>query len=52
VLALTQDQYGWTFWYVIMSGFGILGGLSMLMVHRKQKRMAAAAPAGGTRKPE
>lgn len=46
VLALTQDQYGWTFWYVIMSGFGILGGISMFMVHRKQKRMAAAAPAG------
>lgn len=41
VLALTQERYGWTFWYVIMSGFGIMGGLSMFMVHRKQKRMAA-----------
>lgn len=43
VLDATKDQYGWTFWYVIMSGFGVLGGISMFLVHRKQKRMARAA---------
>ena len=43
VLDATKDQYGWTFWYAIMAGFGILGGLAMLAVMRKQKRMAAAA---------
>jgi OPA family glycerol-3-phosphate transporter-like MFS transporter len=43
VLDLTKEQYGYTFWYVIMSGFGILGGLAMLMVKRKQKRLALAA---------
>ena len=42
VLDATKAQYGWLFWYVIMAGFGVLGGLSMLMVMRKQKRMAAA----------
>ena len=45
VLEMTQDKYGWTFWYVIMSGFGVLGGITMWLVIRKQKRMAAAAKA-------
>lgn len=39
VLDATKAQYGWTFWYVIMSGFGVMGGLAMLMVIRKQKRL-------------
>lgn len=42
VLDATKEQYGWTFWYAIMSGFGVLGGISMWLVMRKQKRMAAA----------
>ncbi len=42
VLDATKAQYGWTFWYVIMSGFGILGGISMWLVIRKQKRITAA----------
>ncbi len=42
VLDATKEQYGWTFWYAIMAGFGILGGISMFLVMRKQKRMAAA----------
>ncbi|MEX0320538.1 MAG: MFS transporter [Puniceicoccaceae bacterium] len=40
VLDATKDQYGWTFWYVIMAGFGVIGGISMFLVMRKQKRMA------------
>lgn len=43
VLDATKDKYGYTFWYVIMAGFGVLGGLAMLAVMRKQKRMHAAA---------
>ncbi|MCG3149145.1 MAG: Membrane sensor protein UhpC [Verrucomicrobiae bacterium] len=41
VLDATKAQHGWLFWYVIMTGFGLLGGLSMYMVMRKQKKMAA-----------
>ncbi len=42
VLDATKDQHGWLYWYVIMAGFGLLGGLSMFLVMRKQKRMAQA----------
>jgi OPA family glycerol-3-phosphate transporter-like MFS transporter len=35
------DHYGWGWWYPIMAGFGLLGGVAMLMVMRKQKRLAA-----------
>lgn len=37
------DRYGWGVWYPIMATFGAIGGCAMLMVMRKQKRMAAAA---------
>jgi sugar phosphate permease len=43
VLDATKEQYGWTFWYAIMSGFGVLGGIAMFLVMRKQKRMKGAA---------
>ena len=43
VLDATKEQHGWLFWYVIMAGFGVLGGISMLLVMLKQKRMAKAA---------
>lgn len=43
VLDATKEQYGWTFWYVIMSAFGVMGGIAMLLVMRKQKRLAQAA---------
>lgn len=43
VLEATKDRYGYTFWYVIMAAFGLLGGLAMFLVMRKQKRMRAAA---------
>jgi len=36
-------KYGWGAWYPVMAGFGVLGGLSMLLVMRKQKRLAAAS---------
>ena len=43
VLDATKATHGWLFWYVIMAGFGVLGGIAMLMVMRKQKLMAAKA---------
>jgi sugar phosphate permease len=42
VLDATKAEYGWLFWYVIMAGFGLLGGISMLLVMRKHNRMQAA----------
>jgi len=43
VLDATKAQYGWLFWYVIMASFGVMGGISMLLVMRKHNRMQAAA---------
>lgn len=40
VLDATKAAHGWLFWYVIMAAFGVMGGISMLLVMRKQKRMA------------
>jgi OPA family glycerol-3-phosphate transporter-like MFS transporter len=40
VLDATKAEYGYTFWYVIMSIFGVMGGIAMLMVSRKQKPLA------------
>ncbi len=36
------DRHGWSVWYPIMAGFGAIGGISMLMVMRKQRRLRAA----------
>ncbi len=43
VLDATKAEHGWLFWYVIMAGFGVLGGIAMLLVMHKQRRMRAAA---------
>ncbi len=37
------DKHGWGVWYPTMAAFGLVGGCAMLLVMRKQKRMAAAA---------
>ncbi len=34
------DKYGWGVWYPTMAGFGVLGGIAMLLVMRKQKLLA------------
>ncbi|MEP6820784.1 MAG: MFS transporter [Chthoniobacterales bacterium] len=36
------DRHGWGVWYPIMASFGAIGGCSMLLVKRKQKRMHAS----------
>jgi len=45
VLDATKAKHGWLFWYVIMAAFGVMGGLSMLLVMRKQKLLKAKADA-------
>jgi OPA family glycerol-3-phosphate transporter-like MFS transporter len=39
------DRHGWSVWYPIMAGFGAIGGLSMLMVMRKQRRLQRSGDA-------
>jgi len=39
VLDATKARYGYTFWYAIMAGFGVCGGIAMLLVMRRQKRL-------------
>jgi OPA family glycerol-3-phosphate transporter-like MFS transporter len=39
------DRYGWSVWYPIMASFGAIGGVSMLMVMRKQRRMSSSGDA-------
>lgn len=39
------DRYGWGVWYPVMASFGALGGISMLMVMRKQRRMSSTGDA-------
>ncbi len=36
-------HYGWGMWYPTMAGFGLIGGCAMLMVMRKQKKIAVQA---------
>jgi hypothetical protein len=47
VLDATKAEHGWLYWYVIMAGFGVMGGFSMLLVMRKQRLMKANDEAAG-----
>ena len=46
------DKYGWGVWYPTMASFGIIGGVAMLLVMRKQKRMAEQTPSANIQAPE
>ena len=35
------DKYGWGIWYPTMAGFGVFGGIAMLLVMKKQKLLHA-----------
>lgn len=39
VLQLTQASYGYLFWYLIMTTFGLIGGTTMLLMVRKKKKL-------------
>jgi OPA family glycerol-3-phosphate transporter-like MFS transporter len=41
VLTQTKEQHGWLFWYVIMAGWGLIGGLAMYLLMLKQRRLKA-----------
>jgi OPA family glycerol-3-phosphate transporter-like MFS transporter len=45
VMGKLLDKYGWVTWFPAMAGFGFLGGVAMLLVMRKQKRMKNAETA-------
>ncbi|MCB0379527.1 MAG: hypothetical protein KDD33_13630, partial [Bdellovibrionales bacterium] len=40
VLKATQQTHGYLYWYVIMCSFGITGGVIMLLMERKKRRLA------------
>jgi MFS transporter, OPA family, glycerol-3-phosphate transporter len=42
ITGLVIERFGWAGWYPVMIGFAICGGLSMLLLTRKQHRLAAA----------
>jgi OPA family glycerol-3-phosphate transporter-like MFS transporter len=44
-------QFGWDVWFYCLAGFGALGGCMMLIVMRKQKRLARQAQAAATSSP-
>jgi OPA family glycerol-3-phosphate transporter-like MFS transporter len=39
------QHFGWVAWYPAMACFGVLGGIAMWLVMRKQKRLAQIAAA-------
>lgn len=41
------DKFGWGVWYPTMAAFGAIGGVAMLMVLRKQRRLAKATSVAG-----
>ncbi len=48
VLEVTKAQYGYTFWFVIMAGFGVFGALAMNHV-RKLHNQHRDSPSGNPR---
>lgn len=45
LIGFLLDRFGWAAWFPTMAGFGALGGLAMLMVMRKQRRMSSSGDA-------
>lgn len=41
VLKATQAESGYLYWYIIMSGFGFLGGTIMLLMVRKKSKLSS-----------
>ena len=42
ITGIVLEKYGWAGWYPVMISFALLGGVAMLLLKNKQKRMAAA----------
>lgn len=45
LIGLLLDRFGWAAWFPTMAGFGAIGGVAMLMVMRKQRRMSLGGDA-------
>jgi len=43
VLEATKAQFGYTFWFVIMAGFGLLGACAMAYVHKLQVHISRSS---------
>jgi OPA family glycerol-3-phosphate transporter-like MFS transporter len=43
VMSRTQATHGWLYWFVIMAGFGFMGGFTMLWLALKQRREARSS---------
>jgi sugar phosphate permease len=43
VLDATKAHFGYTFWFVIMAGFGLFGACAMAYVHKVQLHIAKLA---------
>lgn len=39
IIGWSIDRYGWGVWYPTMAGFGIIGGIAMVLVMRKQRTL-------------
>ena len=48
ILDATKAEHGWLYWYVIMAGFGVMGGITMLLVMKKQKLLETKAASVAT----
>jgi OPA family glycerol-3-phosphate transporter-like MFS transporter len=44
ITGMVIERYGWAGWYPVMIGFAICGGISMLLLTRKQNRITAQGP--------
>ncbi len=45
ITGLVLAEFGWAGWYPVMIGFALCGGLSMILLGKKQKRLTAAKAA-------
>ncbi|WP_432797253.1 hypothetical protein [Poriferisphaera sp. WC338] len=41
VLDATKEDYGYLFWFIIMAGFGVFGGCSMIALMIRQRQLRA-----------
>ena len=44
ITGIVLERFGWAGWYPVMILFALAGGTAMVLLQRKQRRMAAAAP--------
>jgi sugar phosphate permease len=43
ITGIILEKFGWAGWYPVMIGFALCGGISMILLGKKQTRLAAKA---------